>query len=221
MAISTAEIVNPHCVLFDNISWDAYEKLVDSMGESQVRLTYDNGDLEIMTLSLRHERFGGWLGRLIEMLTFELDRPICSGGSTTLKRKLKKKGLEPDECYWLEHAEQMLGKKKFNPRQDPPPDLAVEINISHSSLKRLPIYAAFKIPEIWRFDGSHLRVYRLGQGKYRQVKSSPAFPFLPLDRMEEWIRQGADQDETTLLKSFVRWIRLAILPTHVSGNLDK
>src|ERR1700722_2115196 len=103
MATSTAEIAEQPCVLLDNISWETYEALLDEMGESQVRLTYDNGSLEIMTLSLRHERYGSWIGRLIEMLTFELDIPIGSGGSTTLKRKLKKKGLEPDECYWIQH----------------------------------------------------------------------------------------------------------------------
>ena len=221
MATSTAEIAEQPCVLLDNISWETYEALLDEMGESQVRLTYDNGSLEIMTLSLRHERYGSWIGRLIEMLTFELDIPIGSGGSTTLKRKLKKKGLEPDECYWIQHEAKMRGKRDFHFKTDPPPDLAVEVDVSHGSLERFPIYAAFKIPEIWRFVAEHLRVYQLRQGKYRQIKHSPTFPFVPLEKVEEFIRGIAVEDETTLLKSFVRWIRSDILPVYAAGSGGK
>jgi Uma2 family endonuclease len=81
------------CMLLENVSWETYERLL-----RHIRMTYDNGDLEIMTLSFGHENTDTLIGRFIETLTLELDIPMRSGGSTTLRRKLKRKGLEPDEC---------------------------------------------------------------------------------------------------------------------------
>ena len=211
-ATATLTLASEQRILLDNISWETYEALLEGIGERQIRLTYDDGFLEIMTLSLDHESYGSWIDRLIGTLTFELNIPIRSGGSTTLKRKLKKKGLEPDECYWIQNEEKMRGKREFDVKIDPPPDLAVEVDISRSSLNRMPIYAAFKIPEIWRFDGERLGVYRLHKGKYRENKRSAIFPFLPLEQMADFIRQMPEQDETSLLRSFVRWIRSDIVP---------
>ena|ERR1700677_1631349 len=213
MSTATAEQTGQQRILLENIPWETYEALVDGIGERQIRITYDNGTLQIMTLSLDHESYGSWIDRLIGMLTFELDISIRSGGSTTLKWKRKRKGLEPDKCYWIQRAEAMLGKREFDFKIDPPPDLAVEVDVSRSSLNRLPIYAAFKIPELWRFDGERLRVYQLYKGKYRQKKQSLAFPFLPLEKFAKFIRESAEQDETSLLRSFVQWIRSEILPS--------
>ncbi len=208
------ELAEQQRILLDNISWETYEALVDGIGERQVRITYDNGFLQIMTMSLDHESYGSCIDRMIGMLTFELDIPIRSGGSTTLKWKRKRKGLEPDKCYWIQHEEEMRGKRKFDFKVDSPPDLGVEVDISRSSLNRMPIYAAFKIPEIWRFDGEGLHVYQLQKGKYREKKQSIAFPFLPLDKFAEFIRESAEQEETDLLRSFVQWIRSDIVPAY-------
>jgi Uma2 family endonuclease len=212
MSTAIAEITSEPCVLLENISWETYEALLEEIGEQQIRLTYDDGRLEIMTMSLGHEGFGCWIGRLIYSLTLELDIPIKSGGSTTLKRKFKKKGLEPDECYWIQNEEVMRGKQEFDIKTDPPPDLAVEVDKASSSLDRMPIYAALKVPELWRFDGERLRVYRLQKDKYRETKRSPTFPFLPLDKMTEFILQSTEQEENNLLRAFVRWIREDIVP---------
>src|SRR5262245_54289430 len=99
-----------------------------------IRLTYDRAKLEIMTLSHGHENYATLIGRLIEALTEELNIPIHSGGSTTFKREAKKRGLEPDECYWIQNERVMRGRKDFEIDTDPPPDLAVEIDIMSSSL---------------------------------------------------------------------------------------
>jgi Uma2 family endonuclease len=212
MSTAIAEITGEQCILLENISWETYEALLEDIGERHIRLTYDEGDLEIRTPNFRHERYSSWIDRLIGMLTFELDFPICSGGSTTLRRKSKKKGLEPDKCYWIENEEQMRGKQEFEVDTDPPPDLAVEVDKTSSSIDRMPIYAALKVPELWRFDGEILRVYRLLKGKYRETKRSPTFPFLPLEKMAEFIRQCTEQDENILLRSFIRWLREEIVP---------
>ena len=121
------------------------------------------------------------MGRLIEMLTFELDIPILGGGSTTFKHKELLRGLEPDECYWIANESVVRGKLEVDLTCDPPPDLAVEIDVTISSLNRQSIYAARGVPELWRFDGKTLRVHELQpNGEYAHLNTSPAFPFLPL-----------------------------------------
>src|SRR6185312_2381520 len=135
-------------IVLHNISWPAYEALSADVGASHIRLTYDEGDLEIMTLSFGHENAGEWLGRLIFFLALELQIALCSGGSTTLKAALLKKGLEPDKSFWIKDERAMRGKKEWNPLVDPPPDLVVEVDISRSVLDRLAIYAALAVPEI-------------------------------------------------------------------------
>ena len=172
----------PEHMVLRNISWDAFERILDDIGETHHRVTYQDGDLEFMTISFEHEHYGEWIARLISFLAFELKIRLCSGGSTTLKMALKKVGLEPDRYYWIKHEKSMRSKKKWNALTDPPPDLAIEIDITTSWLDRLEIYAALQVPEVWRFDGETLKVLILGTtGKYKERTKSVAFPTLPMD----------------------------------------
>jgi Uma2 family endonuclease len=175
-------------------------------------MTYDNGDLEIKTLSFGHEKTGRLIGRFIGMLTLVLNAPIESGGSTTLKKKLKRKGLEPDECFWIKNERAMRGKTKWEVKRDPPPDLVVEVDVSRSSMNRMGIYAALGVLEVWRYKGKRLRVYELVKGKYREVQVSPSFPYLPMARVNEFLHLARSVDETTLLREFESWVRQDVLP---------
>jgi len=212
--MATVQLSSEQRILLHNVSWQTYETLLREFDERPIRLTYDRGDLEIMTLSHGHENYGKLTGRFVETLTEELNIAIHSGGSTTLKRELKKRGLEPDECYWIQNEPAMRGKKDFDQDNDPPPDLGIEIDITHSSLDRMAIYAALKVPEVWRFDGESFSVYRLGaDGKYHLSKQSLAFPFLPLAEVLRFLRASDEQDETSLVRSFRRWVREHLLPS--------
>jgi Uma2 family endonuclease len=167
-----------------NVSWRLYETLLDQLGDHAPRMTYDRGDLELMSPSASHETFKRMLGRLIEMMTYQLGIAIRSGVSTTFKRKDLLRGLEPDECHWIAHEQDVRAKKKIDLARDPPPDLAIELDISRSSLDRDSIYVALGVPEIWRFDGRRLRVHvRQASGRYRTTRTSAAFPFLPVQRL--------------------------------------
>jgi Uma2 family endonuclease len=199
-------------VVLHNISWPAYEALLRDVGTSHIRLTYDQGDLEIMTLSFGHENAGEWLGRLIFFLALELQMALCSGGSTTLKAALRLKGLEPDKSFWIKHEHAMRGKKEWDPLIDPPPDLVVEVDITSSSLDRLGIYAALKVPEIWHYDGQAFKVLILGpRGKYRERSKSLAFPSLPLRAFAEFLAKLGSIDEIQLIQSFTAWVRAEVV----------
>ena len=202
-------------MLLDNISWETYERLLREAGERHVRMTYDNGDLEIMTLSFAHENAGELLAALILVLALELGLAFTPGGSTTLRRKLKRKGLEPDKCFWFQHAGAMRGKAKWRAEKDPPPDLALEIDISRSSLNRASIYAALRVPEVWRYNRKTLRVFRLtAEGTYRVEAESGLFPFLPVDELVRFLKGPRAEDHLTMLQRFRDWVRAEVLPRY-------
>src|SRR6266404_901705 len=164
-----------------DIPWECYLAYSDGLGPRHIRITYDHGEMEVKTLSSRHENRKKLLGRLVEALTEEMDIDVASFGSITCRRGDQLSGLEPDDCYWIEHEPQVRGREDIDLETDPPPDLALEIEISRSSLNRMTIYAALRVPEVWRCDAEVLRVMLLSaRGTYRQSDRSKAFPFLPL-----------------------------------------
>lgn len=200
-------------MLLSNISWETYERLLQEMGETHYRVTFDEGELEVMTLSLGHENWGEWIGHLILIVAMELDVALLSGGSTTLKKSLRRKGLEPDKCYWIKHEELMRGKKEWDALADPPPDLGVEVDVTSSSLDRMAIYAALQVPEVWRFDGEEFQVLILGpNGKYKEKSRSVTFPSLPLQDFAAFVKMLGSANEVSLLKQFTAWVRTAVLP---------
>jgi Uma2 family endonuclease len=220
--MATAQLPTGERILLHDVSWQTYETLLKEFDGRPIRITYDRGELEVMTLSHGHESYAELFGRLILALTEELNIPLHSGGSTTFKRKAKKKGLEPDKCYWIQNELFMRGKKDFDIHSDPPPDLAIEIDITHSSLDRMAIYAALGIPEIWCFDGQSLQVYHLGRGrKYRRVDRSLAFPFLPPAEVLRFLRASDTQGETSLGRSFRLWVREKLMPLQENAGSSK
>ncbi|MBI3824044.1 MAG: Uma2 family endonuclease [Planctomycetes bacterium] len=199
-------------MVFRNIRWDTFERLLDDMGESHLRVAYDHGKLEFMTISLEHDSYGRWIGDLILFVAMEMKIPLRKGGSTTLKQALLDVGLEPDECFWFKHEKRMRGRKTWNALTDPPPDLAVEIDITTSWLDRLGIYASLKVPEVWRYDGKKLRVLILGaDGAYKECEKSAVFPALPMDQFVRFVRRLDDGEETALLREFTAWLRDDVL----------
>lgn len=191
----------------DGVSWELYEHLLKEVGDRPLRLTYDNGELEIMSPLPEHEQPKRLFGRMVEMLTFELAIPMVSFGLTTFRRKDKTKGLEPDECYYVRNEMAMRGKKRWQPKTDPPPDLVIEIDVTSRSVRREPIYAALGVPEIWRYDGKRTECLELHQGAYRPREHSLVFPFLRPAELTKFIDMLPKHDETTIMRKFVAWVR--------------
>lgn len=194
--------------LLKNISWQTYEALLKDV-ESQpgLRLTYDQGILEIMTPLAPHERNSRLIGRLVEALTEELNIEICSFGSLTCKREDLARGLEPDECYYIQNEPVIRSLEQIDLNQDPPPDLAIEIDITSSSINRLALYAALGVPEVWRYDGSRLIIYQLEGGEYRVCDRSSTFPLITSSEIIRFLELRKSNGETTLIRLFREWVR--------------
>jgi Uma2 family endonuclease len=194
--------------VFRAVDWQTYRAIMDAIGERHVRAAYDGENLEIMTTSRQHDRCSRILYRLIIALTEELDVPISSAGPTTLDREEVERGIEPDECFYLTNEPRVREKDNLDLSVDPPPDLAVEIDVSRSSLNRLAIYARLGIPEVWRFDGQEVRVYlRTETGDYVESSHSRHFPFFPIPEFTTFLNRRTESDENKLVRSFRAWVR--------------
>jgi Uma2 family endonuclease len=160
-----------------------------------------------MTPLFEHENPKIQFDRLIFALAEVLDTELISAGSTTLKRKINKKGIEPDTCYYIQNEPAIRGKETLNLETDPPPDLAIEIDITSSSVNKFNIYAALGVAELWRYDGDVLRFYQLLEGEYIEINFSVAFPVISVSDMTRFIQQSKNMGEIALLKSFRAWVR--------------
>jgi Uma2 family endonuclease len=204
-------IQSPDRVVLQNISWQSYQSLVkDFDQEPAIRLTYDRGTLEIRMPLDPHETFKKLIGRLIEAATEELDLEIRSLGSRTCARQDLASGLEPDQCYYIQLEPQVRGIDQIDLAQYPPPDLAVEIDITSSSLNRFSIYQALGVPEIWRYDGEALEFYVLKSEQYVVQLHSQALPMLTASDVLKFIQLRPKMGENALIKDFRRWIRKQI-----------
>ncbi|MBD2528318.1 Uma2 family endonuclease [Nostoc flagelliforme FACHB-838] len=191
-----------------NISWETFEALLKDTGEDRgSRFAYDCGVLEIMTPLFEHENSKSNFGNFIIALAEELGIEVRSAGSTTLKRKILKRGIEPDTCYYIQNELAIRGKQTLDLENDPPPDLAIEIDITSSSVNKLGIYSALGVTELWRYDGQNLKFYQLIEGQYVECKFSIAFPIVSVSEISRFIEQSKCIGEIALLKSFRAWVK--------------
>jgi Uma2 family endonuclease len=185
-----------------------YIELRENPENDHLHMTYDRGTLEIMAPSPAHGRYGEILARLVDVWSDERDIPIVCLRDMTCKREDLEKGFEPDNCFYVQNEPRMWQKLEVDLTVDPPPDLAIEIEMSRSAVKKIDsIYSAFGVPEVWRFDGHRLLVYEFVGGEYQSRESSLCFPQLPVEKVEELARQLGRVPERTLLREFRRWVR--------------
>lgn len=195
-------------IVLSGISWDTYELLRENEENWHVRMTYDEGMLELMSPSPDHEAVKRLIGRMIETFTEELDIPVRSLSGTTWKRPELAKGLEADECYYILNHHRVSRRRKVDLEIDPPPDLVVETEISRGVIARLPIYSALGMPEIWRWRNEELTAYSLAaDGQYVEREFSLNLPMLRVKDLEPFLDFELSANETTWIRRFRAWVR--------------
>lgn len=206
--IATTSSLAEQRTLLENISWPTFETLLKEIGDKRgYRIAYDEGRLEIMAPLFEHENYKSNFGNFILALAEELDIEIKSAGSTTLKLKNAKKGIEPDNCYYIQNEAAVRGRQELDLETAPPPDLAIEIDITSSSVDKLAIYSALRVPELWLYNGRVLKFYQLVEREYIERDFSIAFSFLSVGRMLYFLEQSKTMGEIALLKSLRSWVR--------------
>jgi Uma2 family endonuclease len=189
------------------IPWPMYVAMSDLFMNHPVRFTYDRGEIEIMTLSPEHARLNRLLARMIDALTEEMDIDIAGFGSMTFRREDLDRGLEPDDCFWIQNEARVRGRDVLDFNVDPPPDLVLEIEVTRNFIDRLAICAALGVPEVWRFDGQVIQVLLLNESPaYVPSERSAAFPFLPVAQLMRFFAMNATVSETKVLQAFRAWV---------------
>jgi Uma2 family endonuclease len=206
--MTTTPLQTSNRFLLKNISWQTYEALLKDVEEEPgIRLTYDRGILEIMTPLAPHEGFKKLIGRFVESLTEEQNIEIRSLGSLTCKREDLARGLEPDQCYYIQNERVVRELDQIDLNQDPPPDFVIEIDITSSSIDRLDLYANLGVPEVWRYDGRKLIIYRLEGNEYTERDRSPTFPQVTPSEVIRFLDLSKTMGETSLIRLFREWVR--------------
>jgi len=195
-------------VVLQNVSWQTYgDLLADHADASTPCFTFDRGVLEIISPSSEHEEDKQALSLLVETLADGLGMDIRNLGSTTFKRSQLERGFEADVCFYVQSAARMHGKIRIDPAVDPAPDLVIEIEITSPALNKLPIYADFGVPEVWRYDGRQLRILQLKGSEYIESPNSLAFPSASSADLSDLVQQSMPLKRTEWLRTLRDWVR--------------
>ncbi|MEL7315883.1 MAG: Uma2 family endonuclease, partial [Cyanobacteria bacterium J06559_3] len=186
------------------LSWGAYLQILEALPSSRgARLTYDKGILEITVPLEDHEFSGRLIERFILTLVELMGLPLKTMGSTTMNYPELEKGAEPDNAYYIQNQPLVKGRN-VDFSQDPPPDLVVEVDITHTDIAKNRFYADLGVPEFWRFNGKVWRIYTLLKGVYVEAKVSSIFSSVPKESLYTFLVQ-AKEDEIGAVQSLRTW----------------
>jgi Uma2 family endonuclease len=208
--IERATVIEPaeSRVLLRNISWKTYESLLEDLADcSAPRLTYDRGDLEIMSPQAKHEAINETVKLLIAIVSEELDIDIQGFGSTTFKREEFERGFEADSCFYIQDAGLVRGKDRLDLPADPPPEIVFEVDITGSSLHKDAIFAQLGVPEVWRYDGKEIEILVRSGEAYRKTQVSSALPFITAEILERLLSDGRTLSRPEWFKRVRAWAR--------------
>jgi Uma2 family endonuclease len=193
-------------VILENVTWKELETIIAELGEHRAaRIAYDRGILEIISPLAEHQFDKEIISDLVKALLEQLNIEFRCLGSTTFKNQFMAQGIEPDQCFYIKNEAVIRGKKRLDLTIDPPPDLALEIDIT--SRTHLNIYQGLQVPEVWRFENGILQINLLQNGVYVESKSSLNFPNLPLiEVIPESLQKSRTIGRNATLKAFKNWV---------------
>jgi len=195
-------------LIVPDVAWEEYERLLAELGDrTRFRVSFDHGRLEIMSPSPIHEIYKELISDVGRMTADLTEVELEKLGSTTFTPGTFDEGAEPDTCFYVQNSARIIGKRKIDLSLDPPPDVAVEIDISRASTDKLAIYQSLGVPEVWIYDEQRLRIHHLtGQG-YIEMSNSLAFPVLTADALTEVLEKCKTAGQGAALRSFRQWLK--------------
>jgi len=211
-AINYAEIISQlpadSFLIRENVSWEEYEDLLEQVGEATwLRIAYDDGTLEIMTVGPKHEKYATFIEGLVGVIRLRLRMNIVFFGSSTMRKEKKRKGIEPDACFYVQTAEALGNRIDLDFEKDPPPDVAVEVDVTRHSISKFGIYAGLGVPEVWIYDGKELKIHLLEQDEYLPAIESQALPILSGPILSKFLSQLREEGELQAILAFDDWLQ--------------
>lgn len=193
-------------VVFRGLNWNDYLQIFHALPQRRnSRLAYDRGILEITMPLEDHEFAIRLIERFILILVFEMGMKMKTMGSTTMNREGLQRGAEPDCAFYIQNQPKVAGRN-VDFEKDPPPDLVVEVDITHTDIDKNKLYAAMSVPELWRYDGEIWRIYQLENGEYQECEVSPTFPIIKKEDLYRFLAE-AQNDEIEAEQNFRIYLR--------------
>ena len=175
-------------------TWQDYKMLCESRGDGSIpRIKYRQGEILLMSPMPRHGREAHLLARLVETLLDSQNRDYEAFTPITIELP-EEGGIEPDYCFYIDNWQAAAGKDRIDWQIDPPPDLAIEIDVT--SYTSPDDYLPYKIPEIWLFKNTRLQIYTLENNAYCLRSQSCYFPQLDLAAIATSVFQTASDRNT-------------------------
>ena len=217
MATATIEYIQTdqdQCVALHGLDWKGYSTILRLRGErSTPKIVYLDGTVWLMSPAFPHERLKNRLGHFIAEVVVGLAIPCIMAGSTTLRRRTKRGGVEGDQTYYLANAKRIRGNDKISLKTDPPPDLAIEAVYRHEADAAVEVYRRFKVPEVWVCDESGLVILVLqSNGRYVESATSANFPFLSSSEVFEWVSRPQGEFDNDWINDLRSWVRRTLKP---------
>ena len=201
------QVVIEEHVILRGVSWKAYEQLIkDHEDQSTPRFIYNNGILEIYPPSQKHEEKAVFLEKIVEIIAEERNMELRNIRSTTFKKDGTQKGVEPDGCFYLQSYDEVFGMEKIDLELFPP-DLVIEIDIFSPSINRFPIYAEFKVPEIWRYANDEVKIHLFDGENYPESAESRALPKITGEMLTRLLAESETMKRSAWLKKVRDWAR--------------
>lgn len=209
LRISQIETPDGQSTILHDIDWQQFESILDDLGEKRrSRIAYLNGILEIAMPLPEHEKIKVLISYFVQVLLDELEIDFEGYGSTTFKSKVKRAGLEPDECFYIQNNVAMRGIRKLDMNIDPPPDLAIEVDVT--SKTKFDVYRTLGVPELWRYDQT-LKIYILQGGEYIESELSPTFGDIPVrDGISQFLELSLTEGRSAAMRSFRGWMQATL-----------
>lgn len=196
----TQIVIEEHVVLRD-VSWKVYEQLMqEHENQSAPRFTYNNRNLEIYMPSQKHEEKSTFLEDIVRTIAEERDIEWRNIRSTTFKNDRVEKGAEPDGSFYLQSYDKVFGMKKIDLEQFPP-DLVIEVDIFSPSINRFPIYAEFKVPEIWRYSNDEVKIHLFDGENYIESDESLALTKVTSELLTRLLSESETMKRSVWLKN--------------------
>ncbi|ACK72811.1 protein of unknown function DUF820 [Gloeothece citriformis PCC 7424] len=193
------------------VSWSRFEQVLAELPQRRLsRLAYANKILEIMTPLPEHERAKIVLADLVKTLLRLQKRPWEALGSTTFKRQEMAVGVEPDECFYIQNYQAVIGKDTLDLNSDPPPDLAIEIDVT--SITKQAAYLTLKVPELWIYTQGKLTIYIFQEDQYQLSNNSLIFAGIPIiELIERFMKRAKIVGVSQMLLEFEEYVNNLLL----------
>jgi Uma2 family endonuclease len=208
LELSQIDVPLGKSLVLRDVSWAEFEAILAELGNHRsTRIAYDNGFLEIMAPLAEHEYFRETIGDAVKDMAEELSVDYASYGSATWRRKAQQAGIESDNCFYFQNEALVRGKLEFDLDRDPPPDLALEVDLTSKSLDRFPIYARLGVPEIWCYDSGVMTIYLLEGDRYGVSEQSQVFPMLDIRALPQLIESQRSAGRLALRRAVRAWVK--------------